>query len=181
MKFKLVQPAADCCAQCSSSNWRTMWTMSSENKPPKWQAAAVTFRYHVNVSCFQTYLKRHVWTHMKQHAVEKLRASVTSLCKRPDSPVRRDVAEGCCCCAKTPEVRKGTRGRRGRGRGRRRGGRKGTGWGPWPEGWSRTRVAHERETWNLQGNIEDSECNMGVKPFCRRHEAFYTVLVSIDE
>lgn len=51
------------------------------------------------------------------------------------SPVRRDVAEGCCCCEGTPGVRKG-RGRRerketgrgrGRGRGRRHGGRRVTG------------------------------------------------------
>lgn len=44
-------------------------------------------------------------------------------------PVRRDVAEGCCCCGGTPGERKG-RGRRGRkemGRGRRHGGRRVTG------------------------------------------------------
>lgn len=46
-----------------------------------------------------------------------------------DSPVRRGVAEGCCCCQGSPEGRK-ARARRGRketGRARRCDGRKETG------------------------------------------------------
>lgn len=55
--------------------------------------------------------------------------NTTFVCKCLDSPVRRDVAEGCCCCEGTPEVRKGRgrKARKGTGTGRRCGGRMGTG------------------------------------------------------
>lgn len=44
-------------------------------------------------------------------------------------PVRRDVAEGCCCCEETPGEKKerGRKGRKEMGRGRRHGGRRVTG------------------------------------------------------
>ena len=104
------------------------------------------------------YVKSNLKVHFK-HGTRNCGGDVNLCVNHLDSPARRGVAEGSCCCEGTPWGRRG-RGRRVRretGRGRRRGGTRVTGWGPWLEGWSRTCVVHERETGNLEWRMEIKE------------------------